>query len=306
MGGGPRGELRRAPRPASRQYSLATVVVPTHGRPSQLRTCLEALGRLDYPPDRLEVVVVDDGSPQPVTEAVSPPTSIDVRIERQPQGGPGAARNRGVALAKGDVIAFLDDDCVPDPSWLTRLVKTVESGEKLVAGGRTVNALDSNAYSEASQMIVSYLYEMHARTASSSAFFTTNNLALRRDDFLAVGGFDERFRHAAGEDRDLCVRLARAGTELRYAPDALVRHAHALTFRSFWRQHAAYGRAARELRHTDVPGRVEPVSFYLGLVAQRPSDGRHRRASITALLAVSQLATAVGFARATARARRSS
>src|SRR5262249_8977536 len=138
-----------------------------------------------------------------------------------------------------------DDDCRPDPGWLRALDAAFEGegGEDRLVGGRTANALSSNVYSEASQAVIDYLAEAYARRQSAWPFYASNNMAARRELYLAVGGFDARFRPAS-EDRELCERWRAGGHPLAYAPGALVLHAHELTLRSFWRQQSSYGRGA--------------------------------------------------------------
>jgi len=282
-----------------------SVVVPTHARPESLGRCIAALARLDYPRRLLEVVVVDDGSPRPVS--LEAPARLALQVIRQQRSGPGAARNTGVAAASGAVIAFVDDDCEPEPEWVDRLVRRLEDEPGTVLGGRVVNALTDNPYSEASQALVSYLYRSYGARESARIFFTTNNLALRREAFLAVGGFDPAFRRAAGEDREFCARCLRAGYRLAYAPDAVVRHSHELSLRSFWNQQLTYGREGYRFHRRLAAGRrleLEPLSFYGRLLAAPFSQGLRRPLRASALLAVSQVAIASGFVRESLAQRR--
>ncbi|HVT87226.1 MAG TPA: glycosyltransferase, partial [Tepidisphaeraceae bacterium] len=99
-----------------------SIVIPTYARPKELATCLASMSRLDYPRDRFEVIVVDDGSPQSPDGIVAPfEKQLDVRLVRQSNAGPAMARNTGVSAAKYDFIAFTDDDCTPRSNWLTAL-----------------------------------------------------------------------------------------------------------------------------------------------------------------------------------------
>jgi len=107
-----------------------SIVVPTCDRPRQLAACLQSLARLDYPRDRFEVIVVDDGTttaaPALVVEMKAGP---DVRLVRQPHAGPAAARNLGASHARGSLLAFTDDDCAPAPDWLWALAARFERPE---------------------------------------------------------------------------------------------------------------------------------------------------------------------------------
>lgn len=283
---------------------LISVVIPTHNRPRQLGACLGALAKSSYPPERFEVLVVDDGGMPPVTAQVLPTSNLEVRLHRQQNAGPAAARNAGAALARGSLLVFTDDDCLPGPRWLEALAARAEAQPGHLIGGATINALQDNVFSAASQDLVSYLYEYALEQEADSAwspFFTSNNLAVPADGFERIGGFDAGFPLAAGEDRDFCDRWSEQGLPMTFAPDARVMHAHRLDLRSFCRQHWNYGRGAfhfhrsRARRGAD-PVRPQPLTFYLDLL-RFPFDRTSRsRATIqAALLAVSQAMNAAGY-----------
>ena len=91
-----------------------SVVIPTYGRPGAAARLVSALATQRLPPGGwVDVIVVDDGSPTPVEIAAEPPGTIRVRVLRQTQQGPAAARNAGIAVAQGAMVAFVDDDCEP-------------------------------------------------------------------------------------------------------------------------------------------------------------------------------------------------
>lgn len=280
---------------------FCSIIVPTYARPTQLAACLQALAALDYPRDRFEVLVVDDGSPTPSDSLVdSFRTEIDVTLLVQPNQGPAAARNTGAARARGDVIAFTDDDCAPQPDWLTTLVTRYVASPTALIGGQTRNALDENLYATASQLLVSYLYDYYNAKPTPRRFFTSNNMALATAQFRDIGGFDVAYARAAAEDRDFCDRWQRRGYAMVYAPEAVVYHAHALNLRSFWRQHANYGRGAYRFhrmygqRATDSIA-IEPAAFYFNLLRYPFTAAPPRRALLLMLLVAAQAANAVGY-----------
>jgi glycosyltransferase involved in cell wall biosynthesis len=280
---------------------VATVIVPTFNRPARLTRCLHGLSGQDVGRDAFEVIVVDDGGADPLDAIVEPfGARLDVRLIRQANAGPAAARNAGAAAARGRMLAFTDDDCVPEPAWLAQLVRAHERYPNGLIGGATVNALSRNMLSEASQELVSYLYAYNDATSGQPAFFTSNNMALARDAFLD-GPFDTSFRLAAGEDREFCDRWLANGRAMHFAPDAVIMHYHELSSRAYWRQHFNYGRgafhfhAARARRSGGV--KMEPLSFYTGLVlfpfrSRRPLL---QRAAVSFWLGVSQAANAAGY-----------
>lgn len=279
-----------------------SVVVPTRDRPERLSRCLAGMRELTPPTGGFEVVIVDDGSRRPLDEVVRPfRRDLGLTLIRQDNAGPAAARNAGSARAAGALLAFTDDDCVPDPRWLVELFRSHERHPDALIGGRTVNALPGNPFSEASQALVSFLYAYYERKIGYPAFFTSNNMLVPRDRFLALGGFDTSFRLAAGEDRELCDRWVAAGHPLRFEPEALIRHYHRLGLRSYTRQHFNYGRGAyyfHRRRGERAEGvRLEPPSFYRDLVLfpLRGGGGIGTKTVLTGLMGLSQIANAAGY-----------
>lgn len=268
-----------------------SIIIPTRNRPEQIAACVRSVAALDFPRDRYEVIVVDDGS--------DPPVSVSgVSVIRQPQSGPAVARNTGAARARGRFLAFTDDDCAPAPDWLQKLAVQFAARPDRLIGGAVVNALPGNPYSTASQLLVGFLYSYY--NTDRPRFFTSNNMAASAQHFRAVGGFDAGLPRAAAEDRELCDRWLHQGRPMTYAPEAVVHHAHALTLRTFWRQHFNYGRGAHYFHQTrakrgDGKIRVEPRRFYTGLV-RYPFTVKHPQAfRQSALMMVSQVANALGF-----------
>jgi len=283
-------------------HPFFSVIVPTYERARQVAFCLRALACQNYPRDRFEVLVVDDGS------TTSPKGSVDafvgqlnVRLLAQPHSGPAAARNYGARHAMGTFLAFTDDDCAPAPSWLQALATRFATAPDCAIGGRTLNALPNNPYSTGSQLLVDYLYTYYNADPDRARFLASNNLALSVERFHAVGGFDALWFRAAAEDREFCDRWLYYGYRLMYAPEVLVHHAHALTFRTFWRQHFNYGRGAFYFhRQRACRGqthlRMEPPRFYLELLRHPSSRVRGRQTLfLTALVGAAQVANAAGF-----------
>ncbi len=282
--------------------AIFSIIIPTYDRPRQLASCLYSLARLDYPRDRFEVIVVEDGSRIPLESVTAPLRDrINVKVFAQRHAGPATARNTGAAQARGEFLAFTDDDCEPAPDWLKKMAVHFSTSPDCVIGGRTLNALPHNPYSTASQILIDYLYAYYNQDPNQACFFTTNNLALPKKSFHEIGGFDVTYLRASAEDREFCKRWLHHGHRMTYAPEALVYHAHELTFRSFWRQHFNYGHGAfyfHEIgsRRGQESIKLEPLSFYLNLL-NHPFSGRqgHRALLLTVLLLVSQAAHTAGF-----------
>jgi glycosyltransferase involved in cell wall biosynthesis len=203
------------------------VVIPTYGRPRQLRECLTALAAQTLPRDAFEVVVVDDGSPDGLGSIAEDfAARLDVRVIRQDNAGPSAARNRGVEHAVGELIAFTDDDCLPAPAWLETLAAGERERPGSLVGGSTKNGLGDRLFSEASQWIIDMVYDHFNRDHDDAYFFASNNMLCSRRRYLDLGGFDELFPRAGAEDRDFCDRWRAADWPLIWRPEATIEHRH--------------------------------------------------------------------------------
>ncbi len=278
-----------------------SVIVPTYNRPRQLKRCLEALAQLDYPQAHYEVIVVDDGSQTPLDSTVAPfEKDVAITLLRQENAGPAAARNAGAERSTKDYIAFTDDDCMPSTDWLSQFATALQAHPDVMVGGRTINALPNNLYSSASQALIDYLYSYYS-CATQGIFFASNNIAMARSHFIEIGGFDISFPLAAAEDRNLCDCWQQAGYPMKYVPTATIQHAHALSLKSFWRQHFGYGRGAYcfhqvRSKRTEQPMEVEPIKFYTNLLSypvrqeEVPSPLK-----VSSLFFLSQVATVAGF-----------
>src|SRR5439155_26886197 len=198
-----------------------TVVVPTRNRPRQLLECLRSLAALDYPRERLEVVVVDDGGPTGATEVAREVDGLEIEVVETPHLGPAGARNAGARRAGGEILAFTDDDCRVDPGWLAALATALDPPGPVAAGGRTLNALPDDRWAAVSQQLIDLLYAYY-NPGHGVEFLATNNLAVGAEAFREIGGFDERYRTA--EDREFCRRWRGLGFKLLNVPDAIVHH----------------------------------------------------------------------------------
>ena len=280
---------------------LLSVVIPAHRRPAALQRCLAALATQRLPRAAFEVIVCDDGSPDPLAPHLEEFAGrLTLTVLRQPNAGPAAARNAGARQARGAYLAFTDDDCAPAEDWLARLAERIERHPGHLIGGGIVNDLPHDRYAVASQLVGDAVVDHYERHGVVERFYSTSNLTVPADEFRRIGGFDERFTEAAGEDYDLCARWHRAALPSVYAPEAVVRHAHAHTAGSFWRQHFGYGQALLRMRRRMArrerrPLRLEAPRFYAHLVTYPLRRGLGMRGvGLAALVLLSQIAAAAG------------
>jgi glycosyltransferase involved in cell wall biosynthesis len=199
-----------------------SVVVATYRRPRELA---ELLGRLESHATAVtfEVIVVDDGADPSAWEGLASRVASSrmalAAVRRHRSGGPAVARNDGARLARGRILAFTDDDCLPDAGWLDALHRAV--GDAEVVQGRTVPPA-----ADVSRGAWDHTIEVQTATP----LFETCNLAVAAEWFRRVGGFDDHaVLHAGsgrhfGEDAILGAALLEAGARRGFAPDAVVRH----------------------------------------------------------------------------------
>ncbi len=236
-----------------------SVVIPTFNRGGTLRQTLTGLIVQDYPD--YEIIIVDDGSTDGTDDMVMREFP-SVRYLRQPNRGPAAARNVGIRMSSGVIVAFTDDDCLPPSDWLTRLVDGYTRYPEVVGVGGYLEApaevLKHNILARYERYVTREQYQ--ARDEEVLGGFEcpaggTCNMSYRKSVLTEVGGFDEGFRYAAGEDADLKWRIVRQGYQLLYLPIRMV-HLRPYTWQAFRKQQITHGRGAWyfEHKHSRPPG----------------------------------------------------
>ena len=239
---GEQGERRGA-------AALVSVVVPVYADADGLRVCLDALSRQTYRP--FEVVVVDNGAEPSLGPVVAP--FAFARLVHEPAPGSYAARNAGVAGARGAVLAFTDADCRPAPDWLAR--GTARLGAASVVAGRIEVVPRDAARPNAVERVEMRAALRQQTYVEEGGFGATANLLTTAETFGAVGPFDAALR--SGGDLEWCRRATAAGRRLVYADDARVAHPARRTLAGLLRKTAriAGGFAALNRgRATPYPG----------------------------------------------------
>lgn len=202
------------------------VVIPTYNRHEQLARCLAALTRQSF--RDFGVIVVDDGSDPPVAESLPAALTeaLELRVVVRARGGPAAARNAGVAAGNATCLAFIDDDVEASPELLAWHMAALHVGERRAVFGPLLAPPDWRPtpwnFWEAATLEREYARMSSGLYAPTWRQFFTGNAALRRDDFLAAGGFNEAFPRA--EDIELGLRLSRLGCRFVFEPRAAAWH----------------------------------------------------------------------------------
>jgi glycosyltransferase involved in cell wall biosynthesis len=234
---------------ADRPLPFVSVVVPVLNGERTIGDCLTSLLRAEYSSDRREIVVVDNGSRDATADVVA---RFPVRLVREPRRSRSHARNRGVAAAEGEIVAFTDADCAVTSRWLVELVSGFDRAEIGGVAGEAVAYPPETA-------VERYLATRRAALGAwamgqACGWIVFVSAAVRREAFERVGGLDPLF--PGGADIDFSWRLRAAGFEIAFRPQALAFHRHPRTVRALVRQRVRYGRghAALARRYADTIG----------------------------------------------------
>jgi O-antigen biosynthesis protein len=244
-------DRQRAPKPAldvvsktmqevpfknSKSLPFISVVVCSYNGSTTIRDTMEGLQKLDYP--QYEVIVVNDGSTDNLVGIVQ---EYPVKLINTPNRGLSSARNTGLYKAKGEIVAYIDDDAYPDPHWLHYLAYAyLHSNHAGMGGPNLIPGEDgliakcvANAPGGPVHVLVSDELAEHMPGC---------NMSFKRSVLLEMGGFDPIYC-IAGDDVDVCWRVQKAGYTIGYHPSAVVWHHRRNSLKAYWKQQKGYGRA---------------------------------------------------------------
>jgi O-antigen biosynthesis protein len=226
-----------APFPAAVRASWpkVSVVICAYNAADTLEDCLASLDRLTYPD--YEVILVNDGSRDATGDIARRHTRV--RIIDVPNAGLSAARNVGLAEARGEIIAYTDADTRVDPDWLTFLIQPFQTSDVVGSGGPNVVPADDPPIAQCVARAPGG--PTHVLLDDRIAEHVPGcNMAFRRDALLAIGGFNPIYLRA-GDDVDVCWRLQARGWRIGFSAAALVWHHHRASVNAYWRQQVGYG-----------------------------------------------------------------
>jgi mycofactocin system glycosyltransferase len=218
-----------------------SIVIPVMNRADELRRCLTSLTQLTYPQEKLQIIVVDDGSSD-----ASPDVAREFGALLVSSGGvgrgPAAARNVGASAAEGEILAFIDSDCSASPGWLCQLIPAFNDSEMAAVGGQVDGMCCESAVDRYEAVMSSLSISSRERVGNSGSdtfYLPSCNLLVRLGAFRSVGGFDDSMH--VGEDVDLTWRLRDRRWSICYLPLGNILHEHRSSIRSFMSRRFDYG-----------------------------------------------------------------
>lgn len=198
-------------------YPVVSVIIPVLNNASGIRSAVEAVCRQTYPADFVEIIVVDNGSDDNTPEAVS---QLPVRfLTEDTVKSPYAARNRALDVAKGEIIAFTDSDCVPEERWLENAVRQIQSENADMVGGLvTFEYSDRMTAAERYDSLINLEVRNNVKTRGAAK---TSNLIVKKKLFDKIGYFLHNVR--SGGDVEWTKRASQSGCKIVFGDDVVVK-----------------------------------------------------------------------------------
>ncbi|MCB9420737.1 MAG: glycosyltransferase family 2 protein [Ardenticatenaceae bacterium] len=243
-------------------YPFVSVIIPHYNDADRLGHCLDRLENQTYPSDRYEIIVIDNGSdesPEGVTAVSHHSTLV---FENKP--GSYAARNYGISKAQGEIIAFTDSDCLPEPNWIEKGVQTINQNDAIgfIAGKVDVFPLDYDHPTIVEQYEILRAFPVE-EFIERWHFGVTANIFTRLNVINDVGNFDETLK--SNGDTDWCQRVYNAGYKPVYVDEACVKHPALYTLESIYHRAQRWAGGLHDRYAEDHP----PVQY---LVHSFPHD----------------------------------
>jgi glycosyltransferase involved in cell wall biosynthesis len=225
--------------------TFVSVIIPVYNDSRRLLKCLAALEAQIYPPDSYEVIVVDNGSEDSVEAEAKSFPHVRTALETVP--GSYAARNRGIAMARGSVIAFTDSDAVPRPDWLANGVKELRTamGSGFIAG--RISIFCRNEQRPTAVELYDSLFAFPQKEfVERSKFGATANVFTYKEVLDRVGSFNAVLK--SWGDLEWCQRVFHAGYQVKYSEDVCVAHPARYNLGQIYRQSLRVEAGLRDLR----------------------------------------------------------
>ena len=240
-----------------------SIIVPSYNRQDEIEELLTSFTRLQFPAERFELIIADDGSTDQtgaVVESFREKLPCALHFYHQQNQGPGAARNMGMRRAAGDFFIFIDSDCTVHPQWLTNIDRALQEQQADAFGGPDSFREDFPPLLKAiNYSMTSFITTggLRGRKGKRLAKYYPRsfNMGLSKKLFQQIGGFGS-LRH--GQDIEYSNRILRSGAKVIYIDDAVVFHKRRTSIRKFFRQVFNWGVARINLYKIDS-AMLEPL-----------------------------------------------
>jgi glycosyltransferase involved in cell wall biosynthesis len=196
---------------------LVSIIIPTYNRKHMLKEAIESLFDQTYPKDEYEIIVCDDGSTDGtefLVKEMMKNSLYPLRYFKQENQGPAVARNLGINNARGEIIGFTDDDCIPSSTWIEKAIPNFENIDVIGVMGCVLPLGDIKK---------KWYNSVHTfKITEKDIFYGTGNIFYRKQTLLEVGGFDSEFKIL--EDLDMADRILKKGYKIDFNKDVMVHH----------------------------------------------------------------------------------
>ncbi|MBI4846583.1 MAG: glycosyltransferase [Candidatus Omnitrophica bacterium] len=233
-----------------------SVIIPTSNRKVQLKKCVESLFTQEFPAQQAEIIVIDDCADKNIETMLIgfKATRFPLRYFSQNHRGPAAARNLGIKKSSGNIVAFIDDDCLAEKNWLRLMHERHQNSPEYAAvGGNTIIGYEQIAV-QIGQFLSTCSIQTQINNRQETIFFPTCNVSIKKEIFSMIQ-FNEKFPLPGGEDLEFFWRLFKSGFPLFWDRQIIVRHNRDKSMRSFFKQAYNYGRGNYYVQciHRDHP-----------------------------------------------------
>lgn len=201
--------------------SRNTVIIPAYNCSKTILQTIEAVKKQEGLAEPPEIIIVDDGSNDNTLDVLN--QIKDIKVLSQSNSGPASARNNGAKASSGDILVFTDSDTVPHKDWLKNLTEPFSDSD--IAASTGTYSIE-NSESKLASLIQYEIGNKHSKYKDYVAFGGSYNLAIRRDLFFSIGGFNEEYKSASGEDVDISYKILKRGHKIKFVKDAVVGHFH--------------------------------------------------------------------------------
>jgi glycosyltransferase involved in cell wall biosynthesis len=239
--------------------TLVSVVIPAYNSATTIAKTIEACLAQDFPKDKYEIIIADDGSTDNTREiAEKYPVVLYLYQDNK---GPAAARNLGWRSSKGQIVFFTDSDCVPEKGWISKILE-IYTSEGIGGVGGSYYILNSDSLLAC--CIHEEIIERHSRSPREVNYLGGFNVSYRRHVLEELAGFDESYSDASGEDNDMAYKVIRNGYKLIFDKDIYVGHHHPDKLFGYLKNQAKHGFWRMKL-YQDHPNMVMG-DVYAGIV----------------------------------------